>query len=142
MLDAREPVAELLPHLVDVARRGRNTVFLAKPARGVVWNDAPDLVEYELDALVERVAVALHGDELAGLELLGGRLDVLEYLGRNFTRDVLEQQGEKWTAAADTTLLAGAQKKPGARRGGDELSDARQASHSGPRTSAQCTARW
>ena len=105
-------------------------------------NDTPDLVEHELDALVERVAVALHGDELAGLELLGRRLDVLEHLGLNLPRDVLEQQGEERAAAPDTSLLAGAQEIPGARRGSDELSDARQASHSGPRTSAQCTARW
>ena len=76
-----DAVLQLAPHLVDRPRRRPDAVFFAKPARGVVGNDAADLVEHQLELLVERVAAALHGDELAGVELLVGGVDVAENLG-------------------------------------------------------------
>ena len=43
-----------------------------KPRVGVLRNDAPDLVEDQLEPLVEEVASGLDGDELAGVELRVG----------------------------------------------------------------------
>ena len=139
---------EFGPHFVDGPRGARNAVFFAKSELGVFGNDAPDLVDHEFEALVEEVALPLHGHELADVELRVGRLDVLKYLRADLARHVLEEQHEKRAAAAGPAVLARAQKKSRAARGGVNFGDTRQSSHGGQAGRAvsdrpgKSTSRW
>ena len=108
---------------------------LPESAFRVLGNDAADLVENELEALIEEIAPRLHRDELAGVELRVVEIDVLKDLGPHLAGDVLEDERQEHAAAASgAPFLACAQEEAGAGRILVELSDPGQA-HRESRTS-------
>ncbi len=113
VLDAGNPLRQLLPHLVDRAGRGRDAVLFPKAQRGIARNHAADLVDDQFGATVEDVALALHGDELAGLELLARLVDILEDLGVDVPGTVLKDEHEERARSAGTALLARAEEVTG-----------------------------
>src|SRR5690606_1507268 len=97
-------------------RRGRHAVLFTEAQRRVARNDAPDAVDDQLDAAIEQVSLALDGHELARVELLVVHVDVLEELGDDLARDVLQDEREVGRVAARPPLLAGAEEEAGSDR--------------------------
>jgi hypothetical protein len=96
---------------------------------GIVRNDAPNLVDDEFEPLIEQVALALDGDELADIELWIQIVDVLEDLRVDLARHILELEDQEGASSAGSPIFSSTQEEAGAGRASGELRDLGQSSH-------------
>ena len=113
ILDVRDELLQLVPHLLNGTRRAHDAVFLAETLLGIlVGVDAADALDDQLQPAVGNICTRLHLHEFAAVEFIAKAHCVIQDAGFDEAGFVLKhQRNERFAGSSLPHLFLRAQEK-------------------------------